>query len=314
MVSSARAVSMAWRRGPRFALVFLAPAVLLYSVFTLWPLADTIRLSLFTEDEAGRRSFVGFANYVTLFIDPLWSDRVYGALRNNIVFFLVHMLVQNPIALLLAGLLSRQRLRLRSTYRAIIFLPVLLSQVIVGFIWQLILNPLWGVSQRLLGLLGLAGLYQPWLGLESTALITLALISVWQWVGLPMILFYTALLSVPEELTEAAKIDGAGEVRIFLRIKLPLILPTMGLVAMLTFIGNFNAFDLVYVTEGLLGGPNYSTDLLGVLFYRTFFGQQLQLGSVTMGATVASVILGIILLGVSAYRLLWQRRIVSYEL
>jgi raffinose/stachyose/melibiose transport system permease protein len=309
-----RRSSRGWRSGTGFAVVFLAPAVLLYSVFTLWPLADTIRLSLFTENEAGRRSFAGLGNYVTLFTDPLWSDRVIGALRNNLLFFLVHMLVQNPVALLLAGLLSRQHLRLRATYRAIIFLPVLLSQVIVGFIWQLILNPLWGVSQTLLGLIGLEGLYQPWLGLESSALITLALISVWQWVGLPMILFYTAMLAVPEELSEAAKLDGAGEIRIFLRIKLPLIMPTIGLVAMLTFIGNFNAFDLVYVTQGLLGGPNYSTDLLGVLFYRTFFGQQLQLGSVTMGATVASLILGIILLGVCAYRLLWQRRVTSYEL
>jgi len=216
-----------------------------------------------------------------------------------VVFFAIHILVQNPVALILAALLSRQRLRLRATYRAIIFLPVLLSQVIVGFIWQLIVNPLWGVSQRLLGLIGLGSLYQPWLGLESTALITLSLISVWQWVGLPMILFYTAMLAVPDELIEAAKLDGAGETRIFLRIKLPLILPTVGLVTLLTFIGNFNAFDL---------------DLLGVLFYRTFFGQQLQLGSVTMGATVASVILGIILLGVSAYRLLWQRRVTAYEL
>jgi len=303
-----------WRHGTRYAVVFLAPAVLLYTAFMVWPLIDSVRLSLFTENDSGVRHFAGFSNYVTLFTDPLWSDRVYGALRNNVVFFAIHILVQNPVALILAALLSRQRLRLRATYRAIIFLPVLLSQVIVGFIWQLIVNPLWGVSQRLLGLIGLGSLYQPWLGLESTALITLSLISVWQWVGLPMILFYTAMLAVPDELIEAAKLDGAGETRIFLRIKLPLILPTVGLVTLLTFIGNFNAFDLVYVTQGLLGGPDYSTDLLGVLFYRTFFGQQLQLGSVTMGATVASVILGIILLGVSAYRLLWQRRVTAYEL
>lgn len=303
-----------WRHGTRFAVVFLAPAMLLYTVFMVWPLVDSVRLSFFTANDSGVRRFVGLANYLTLFTNSLWSDRLYGALRNNIVFFLIHILVQNPVALLLAALLSRHRLRLRAVYRAVIFLPVLLSQVIVGFIWQLILNPLWGVSQRILGLIGLTHLYQPWLGLDRSALIALSLISVWQWVGLPMILFYTAMLAVPEELIEAAKLDGAGEIRIFLRIKLPLILPMIGLVTLLTFIANFNAFDLVYITQGLLGGPDYSTDLLGVFFYRTFFGQQLQLGSATMGATVASVILAIILLGVAAYRLLWQRRVTAYEL
>ncbi len=303
-----------WDRNVRHAIVFLTPAVLLYTSLVVWPLLDSVRLSLFTEAASGVRRFAGLANYATLFTDPMWSDRLYGALANNLVFFGIHLLVQNPVALVLAALLSRQRLRFRAAYRAIIFLPVLLSQVIVGFIWQLILNPLWGISQRLLGLVGLAGLYRPWLGLEDSALVTLSLISVWQWVGLPMILFYTAMLAVPEELVEAAKLDGAGEVRIFLRVKLPLIMPTVGLVTLLTFIGNFNAFDLVYVTQGLLGGPDYTTDLLGVLFYRTFFGQQLQLGSPTMGATVASVILGIILLGAVAYRLVWQRRVTAYEL
>lgn len=304
------------RDGPSLGpvLVFLAPAFCLYTAFMIWPLADSLRLSLYSEDAAGVRRFAGLANYETLFFDPLWSDRAWGALKNNALFFLVHFLVQNPVALTLAALLSRQRLRFRAAYRTIIFVPVLLSQVIVGFIWQLILNPLWGVSQTVLGALGLASLYQPWLGLESSALVTLALISVWQWVGLPMMLFYTALLGIPEDLVEAARIDGAGEVAIFLRVKLPLILPTVGLVTVLTFIGNFNAFDLVYVTQGILGGPNFSTDLMGVLFYRTFFGFQLQLGSVTMGATVASFMFLVVLLSVLAYRLLWQRRVTYYQL
>ena len=298
----------------RETLVFLAPAVCLYTAFMIWPLADSLRLSLYAEDAVVTRTFVGGENYGTLFGDPLWSDRFWGALANNAIFFGVHFLVQNPVALTLAGLLSRRRLRFRAFYRTVIFIPVLLSQVIVGFIWQLILNPLWGVSQTVLGAIGLGSLYRPWLGLESSALVTLALISVWQWVGLPMMLFYTALLIVPEDLVDAARVDGASEFAIFWRVKLPLILPTLGLVTVLTFIGNINAFDLVYVTQGILGGPNFSTDLLGTLFYRTFFGFQLQLGSVTMGATVASVMFTIVLVGVLAYRFLWQRRVTYYQL
>jgi raffinose/stachyose/melibiose transport system permease protein len=97
-------------------------------------------------------------------------------------------------------------------------------------------------------------------------------------------------------------------------VKFPLILPTVGIVAILTYVGNFNAFDLIYTTQGALAGPNFSTDIMGTLFYRTFFGQQLQLGSPTMGATVASFMLLIILIGVLLYLFGWQRRVVTYDM
>ena len=294
--------------------VFLAPAAILYTIFMVWPLFDSIRLGFYTQDAAGRLEFAALANYKRLFFDPTLADRLWGALYNNIVFFVIHLLVQNPVALLLAALLCRPVQRLRGFYRTAIFVPVLLSQVIVGFIWQLILNPLWGVSQTILGVIGLEGLFRPWLGLESSALITLSLISVWQWVGLPMILFLAALLAVPEELVDAARIDGAGEWRAFWTIKFPLILPTVGLVTILTYIGNFNSFDLVYVMQGVVGDPNFSTDLLGLLFYRTYFGFMMQLGNSTMAAAVASVTFLIILIGLLAYQVFWQNRATYHEL
>jgi raffinose/stachyose/melibiose transport system permease protein len=129
-----------------------------------------------------------------------------------------------------------------------------------------------------------------------------------------MILFYTALIGIPEELVEAAHVDGASGWNIFWRIKFPLVLPTLGIVAILTFVGNFNAFDLIYTMKGALAGPNFSTDIMGTLFYRTFFGQQLQLGNPTMGATVAAMMFLIILTGVLIYLFLWQRRIQTYEM
>jgi ABC-type sugar transport system permease subunit len=135
--------------------------------------------------------------------------------------------------------------------------------VIIGFIWQLILSPLWGVGEKLMGLVGLADWFAPWLGQESTALLTLSLISVWQYVGIPMMLIYAALLAVPEEVLEAAHAEGASAMRIFWQIKLPLIYPTLGLVTILTFVANFNAFDLIYSVKGALAGPNYASDLLG---------------------------------------------------
>ncbi len=129
-----------------------------------------------------------------------------------------------------------------------------------------------------------------------------------------MMLFYATLIGIPDELIEAATVDGANGWQVFWKIKFPLILPTVGIVAVLTYVGNFNAFDLIYTTQGALAGPNYSTDLMGTFFYRTFFGQQLQLGSPTMGATIATVMFLIILAGVLLYMFGYQRRIQSYEL
>jgi raffinose/stachyose/melibiose transport system permease protein len=108
---------------------------------------------------------------------------------------------------------------------------------------------------------------------------------------------------------EAAKVDGASGWRIFWKIQFPLILPTVGLIAVLTFVGNFNAFELIYATQGALAGPNFASDILGTYFFRTFFGYQLQPADPFMGSTVAGVMLLIILVGVLFYLFGWQRRL-----
>ena len=150
------------RRRRRFhVFVFLAPAVAIYTVFAIYPLIESLRLSLFAGLPDGSSVFVGLGNYSRLLFDPNWSDRFFNAFWNNLVLFAVHMVVQNPIGLLLAALLSLPRVRLAATYRTLIFVPTLLSVVIVGFIWQLILSPLWGVAETLMGLVGLEDFYQP---------------------------------------------------------------------------------------------------------------------------------------------------------
>ncbi|MDB5776874.1 MAG: transporter permease [Herbaspirillum sp.] len=293
---------------------FLAPAVLVYSLFSALPLIDTLRLSLYATDDAGAHRFIGLGNYHTILFDSSWSAAFWNAMWNNLKFFMIHMLLQNPIGLLLATLFSLKGLRGARTYRTLIFLPTLLSVVIIGFIWQLILSPLWGVGEKLMGLVGLQQFFGPWLGQPSTALLTIALISVWQYIGIPMMLIYAALLAVPEEILEAAHAEGAGAMRIFWQIKLPLILPTLGLVVILTFVANFNAFDLIYSVKGALAGPNYATDLLGTFFYRTFFGYQAQIGDANMGAAVATLMFLVILCGIGVYFYLVQRKLIRYEL
>jgi raffinose/stachyose/melibiose transport system permease protein len=301
------------RKFPTFVLVFILPAAIIYTLFMIWPLFDSLRLSFYTTTEHNRVLWNGIGNYRLLLADSNWAPRFWGALKNNLVFFAVNMIVQNPVGLLLAALLVGKG-RLKSVYRTLLFLPTVLSVVIIGFIWQLILSPLWGIAPGMLKAVGLGSLFRPWLGLSQTALVTVSLISVWQFIGIPMILFYTALIGIPDDLIEAAVVDGCSSWTIFWKIKYPLILPTLGVVSILTFVGNFNAFDLIYTMKGALAGPNFSTDIMGTLFYRTFFGQQLQLGNPTMGATVATMMFLIIVVGVLAYMFLWQRRVQKYQL
>ena len=305
---------MATRKPIRWHIaVFLAPAVLVYTALMIIPLFGTLAQSMMNVTEAGERVFVGLSNFATLFGDALWSDAFWNALGNNTWFFVIHMLVQNPIGIALAAILSTPKLRMAAFYRTAIFIPTILSFVIVGFVWKLILSPIWGIAPGMLDAVGLKFLFAPWLGKEEYALTTLALVSVWQFVGIPMMLIYAALLSIPDEVIEAAEMDGITGWSQFWKIKLPLILPAIGIISILTFVGNFNAFDLIYVAQGALAGPDFSTDILGTFLYRTFFGFQLQLGDPYMGSAIAGAMFGIILVGVCIYLFGIQTRLRRYQ-
>jgi len=119
--------------------------------------------------------------------------------------------------------------------------------------------------------------------------------------------------AIPDEIIEAAECDGVTGMAQFWKIKLPLILPAIGIISILTFVGNFNAFDLIYTAQGALAGPNYATDILGTFLYRAFFGFQLQVGDPNMGATIATMMFLIILAGVCVYLFLIQTRLRRYQ-
>lgn len=309
-----RVFPVAERRRIRWhIMVFLAPAVIVYTAVMIFPLFNTLRLALYSRIDQ-ERVFVGLQNFQTLFGDPVWSEQFWNALGNNFWFFVIHMLVQNPIGIALAAILSHPRLRFAALYRSAIFIPTILSFVIVGFAWKLILSPIWGIAPSMLDFVGLKSLFAPWLGREEYALTTLALVSVWQFVGIPMMLIYAALLTIPEEILEAGEVDGITGMSAFWKIKLPLILPSIGIISILTFVGNFNAFDLIYAAQGALAGPDFSTDILGTFMYRTFFGFQLQLGDPHMGSAIAGAMFAIILIGVCIYLFGIQTRLRRYQL
>ena len=280
-------------------LLFLLPAVEMYLGFMAGPLFDSLRLRLYQGEGYNPTTFVGSQNYRDLFTNPLWREKFFNAFTNTCVFFAIHMLVQNTLGLLFANLLSSE-FRGRNFFRTVIFAPATLSVLVTGFLWTLILNPNWGAVNKTLIAMGLRELALPWLGRENLALPVISLTSVWQWVGMPTVMFLAGLMGISDELLEAARIDGASEWNIFWKIKFPLLKPVIGVVTILTFVDNFNAFDVIYAMAGAKGEPSYSADLLATLFYRTGIAGEHPVGipNMGMGAAIATLTFAILMTGV----------------
>ncbi len=305
---SARQLAGRGDRPKAIWLFFLLPALAIYLVFMAGPLFDSLRLSLFTGEGLTPTKFVGLANYVDLFTNPLWRERFFGAVLHTCIFFAIHMIVQNSLGLLFAALLSSS-FRGRDLFRTIIFTPATLSVLVTGFLWTLILNPQWGALNNILERVGLSSWALPWLGEENLALPVISLTSAWQWVGMPTVMFLAGLVGIPEELVEAARVDGASEWRAFWSIKFPLLMPVVGIVAILTFVDNFNAFDVIYAMAGARGDPGYSADLLATFFYRTGIAGEHPVGipNMGMGATIATMTFLILMAGVLLWLFLSRR-------
>jgi len=282
-------------------LFWIIPALLVYLAFMAWPLLDSLRLSFYTGSGFILTNFIGFDNYARLFGGGPESQRFLGAFSNTFIFFAIHMLVQNILGLAFALILSRKFLPGRGFFRTVIFIPATLAIVVTGFLWKLLLNPQWGPLNLWLTQLGLSDWALPWLGDPNIALIAVGLVSSWQWVGIPTMIFLAAIQGISEDYFEAAAIDGATPWQTFWRIKLPLLRPIMGVVAILTFTANFNAFDVVFAMTGPNGPPSYSTDILGTYFYRTGIAGQHPIGipDMGLGATIATVTFVVLLIGVN---------------
>jgi raffinose/stachyose/melibiose transport system permease protein len=288
----------------RFLALSLLPALLLYSVFMFFPMVQALRLSLYQGEGFVLDRFVGLQNFVNLFSTSPYRERFINAFANNFLFFGIMMLGQNVGGLLLAVLLT-SRLRLKQFFRTVFFLPLTLSPLIVGVLWMLILNPTWGIVPKLLRMAGLHGWAKPWLGLPETALPTIALINSWQWIGLAMMFFIAGIEAIPAEVFDAAKVDGAAGWRLFARVTFPLLFPIFGMVSVLTFIGNFTAFDIVYAMATTEAHPNYATDIFGTFFYRTAFGRVMGgAQDVGMASAIATVMFVIIFTVTASWQLI----------
>lgn len=250
--------------------VFVGPALLLYTVFIIYPLLSALQYSLFEWQGTRQVGFAGLGNFIDLFTRYPFNEQLVRAFWHNVVFFVGTMAIQNTLGLTFAVLLHRSRFGKR-LLQTLYTLPYLVSPLVVGYLWSLILNPTFGPLNAALRAAGLDGLALPWLGDPRTALPAIILVNAWQWVGFPMLLFGAALAGLPDELEDASRVDGASAWQHFRHITLPLLTPAIGTLTVLTFVGNFNVFGIVYAMGGSEGGPAGSTDVLGLLFWRTAF-------------------------------------------
>lgn len=268
---------------------FITPGLLVVGIFILLPLFMSLYNSLFSWKQLVRLDFVGLQNFKRLLFTFPYQERFFNAMKNNLVWFLATTLIQNTFGLFFGYLLSRN-LPGAQFFKRVFFIPVLFSIVAVGFLWGMYLKPS-GLVNSFLRLIGLASLQRPWLGLEHLATPTIIIVNIWRWVGFPSLVFLAAIDNVPQECLEAAHLEGVGELELFWKIIFPLIIPSITIIMVLTIIGSLNVFEQIYTMTGLDGAPNYSTDTIGTLFYRTAFGS-IDAGSpeVGIGSAIGLVI------------------------
>ena len=254
----------------RAGMVFVLPALVLFAIFIAYPLLTALSYSFFGWTGIVRGGFVGLENYVTLFTKLPYSADLPNAFVHNLLLFFGAMLFQNTVGLGLATLLHRIR-RFKRFFQTMYTLPYLVSPLVIGYLWSLMLSPLFGPVNAVLRGIGLGELAQPWLGNPQTAIWVVVIVTAWQWIGFPVLLYGAALGGIPEEIDEAASIDGASSWQRFRAITLPMLVPAIGTVSVLTFIGAMEAFPIPYALGGSQGNPAGATDVLSLLFYRTAF-------------------------------------------
>lgn len=283
--------------------LFLAPALLIIGAFHVWPAIYVLYMSLFRWDIA-QGPFVGLRNYEHLLSDP---DFLNSLLLMG-VYVIGSVPVEMAIGLALA-LILHQRLRLRGLFRLLYFLPYVTSQVAVALVWGWVFNPSYGAANGLLASVGLPP--QQWL-LESggifapnappsLALASIMLVTVWYYLGFHAVVFLSGLTAIPDEIVDAARIDGASGWRLFRYITFPLISPTTYFLLLVATIGAMTSFNLIYVLSGGgqsfgCGGNPLGTTRVAALFVFDRFWCQTQLGY----ASSAAFTLGLIVLAISA--------------
>lgn len=280
-------------------LLFLLPNLVGFLIFTLVPVISSLGLSLFKWDLLSQPVFVGLANFRTLASDAAF----WQAFRNTITFIVGYIPLVTAAGLGVALVLN-QRLRFQAFFRTAFFLPVISSWVAVALIWQWLFNPLYGVVNHLLSLVGIAG--PAWLYDPHWAMPAVILASVWKDLGFVAVLYLAGLQALPPDYYEAANLDGATLWQQFRHVTLPLLTPTTFFVVIISLINSFQVFDQVFVMTG--GGPAGATSVLVEQIYRNAF----RYGKMGYASAMSWVLFALVFLA-TFLQLRFQRRWVHYE-
>jgi multiple sugar transport system permease protein len=245
--------------------MFIAPNLLAVAVFMVFPLGFSLYMAFQKWDLFSPAKFVGWANFHRLFTgDPLFAI----ALRNTVVFTVGTVVPTLAISLIVAATLNR-KIKGIGVFRTILFLPLAVSAVVMAVVWRFVFDTNNGLLNIMLGWIGIGPV--PWLVDPTWAMVSLCLVRIWQSVPFATVILLAAMQGVPEDLYEAAKIDGAGEIRRFFSITLPLIRSASSFVVVVSIINSFQAFDLVYVLTGGHGGPESATYVFGIMLFQNAF-------------------------------------------
>lgn len=238
------------------AAMMMFPAAVLFGLFFAWPFMRGLWLSFHQWDGFSSPVFIGFGNYWRLLDDTIFL----GALGNSFIYVILSIALKNILGLALALLLLRITFA-RGAVRAAVFIPVTMSFVAAGLLWSWIYNPVFGLLNSGLDLVGLSMLKRSWLGDAQIALYSVIVVDVWKWIGFHAVIYLAGLQTIPADLYEAAKVDGSNAWRRFWHITLPLMVPVIFINVVLSLAGAFvRNFDIVHVLTK--GGPNHATEVV----------------------------------------------------
>ncbi|MFM9331241.1 carbohydrate ABC transporter permease [Paenibacillus mesotrionivorans] len=288
------------KKWPAFSILFILPSFILYTLFVIYPTLNSFNLSFTNWDGVSDTiHYIGFDNFVEMF----HSERVYNALKNTLIISISLVVLENILAIMLAMLVDQVKW-FKNLFRSIFYFPVLLSGIVMGFVWAIIFNYNFGVINQLLERIGLESLKVDWLGSPKYALMAIIITTVWKGAGYYMIIYLAGLQGIPPELHEAAAIDGANRWQQFRHVTFPLLAGAMTVSVMLSMISALKIFDQIAVMTD--GGPGFATETLTYIVYKVGFGE-LRQGY----GTALSLVLFVLILVVSLIqaKLLRQREV-----
>ncbi|MEG7379115.1 sugar ABC transporter permease [Bacillus subtilis] len=264
--------------------LFLVPA-LVFLLFVYIPIFENVFLSLFQWSSfSPEKTFIGLKNYVELFHDPVF----YQALTNNVLYAVISIVCQVFGGLIMAAVLEDKLVRKWSPFfRTVFFLPVVISMTVIALLFDFIYNPETGLLNQLLQAVGLDQLTRAWLGDNNTAMLSVIFVSQWQSVGYIAMLYIVSIQKIPDELYEAARLDGAGKIQQFFHITIPQTKEMSFVAVVMTLTGAFTVFNEPYILTG--GGPGNASEVLSTFLYKSAFTKDM-MGYASAIATVVLII------------------------